>query len=103
MVNTLRDRRRQVGLTQQDLADRAGVSRSMVRLLESGYQPRRASPVRERIQSVLASLEGSGADTSGQQSAPSRRIAVGMDRAGAGSAGSDRLLHERPVDSERGE
>jgi predicted transcriptional regulator len=56
MVSTLRDRRRRAGVTQQGLADLAECSRSMVRLLEGGYQPPR-SPTLRRIERVLAELE----------------------------------------------
>ena len=57
MVNQLRERRRRVELTQQALADLAGCSRSMVRLLEGGYEPPRRSAVRKRIERVLDELE----------------------------------------------
>ena len=45
-------RRHELGLTQQDVAVRAGCSVSYVRLLESGYLPE-ASEVLDRIGSVL--------------------------------------------------
>lgn len=62
MVNLLRERRHTAGLTQQALADLAGASRSMVRLLEGGYEPPRRSAVRERLERVLSELEAARAD-----------------------------------------
>jgi predicted transcriptional regulator len=59
MVNQLRERRQRVELTQQALADLASCSRSMVRLLEGGYEPPRRSAVRRRIERVLDELEAS--------------------------------------------
>jgi transcriptional regulator with XRE-family HTH domain len=102
MVNQLRDRRERADLTQQELADRAGVSRSMLRLLEQGYEPRRGSDVRTRILRVLDELDGSGTLAGGQQDRPSARPNRRGPRRTGGSGASDRLLHERPVDPERG-
>ena len=58
MVSTphLRERRERAGLTQQGLADLVGASRSMIRLLEGGYNPPR-SAVRDRIVRVLDGLD----------------------------------------------
>lgn len=49
---TVRDRRRVRGISQQRLAELASCSLSMVRILESGYEPG-ASPVLDRINAVL--------------------------------------------------
>lgn len=56
-ANQLRERRQRARLTQQALADLATCSRSMVRLLESGYEPPRRSAVRARILRVLDEIE----------------------------------------------
>lgn len=53
----LRERRRHVGLTRQQLAAEAGCSLSMVALLEGNYEPAH-SCVRERIERALAAREG---------------------------------------------
>lgn len=39
-AHPLRDRRRELGLRQEDVADAAGVSIAFVSMLESGYRPR---------------------------------------------------------------
>lgn len=52
---TLRDQRRRVGLSQQTLADLAGCSISIVRLLERGYEPSH-SATRTRIGQILEAL-----------------------------------------------
>jgi predicted transcriptional regulator len=63
MTNTLtpaadvRSRRRGVGLTQLELAERAQCSWSTIRLFERGYTPAH-SEVFERVQAVLERLEG---------------------------------------------
>jgi transcriptional regulator with XRE-family HTH domain len=49
----LREQRRVTGLSQQKLAERAGCSIGMIRLLEAGYRPR-WSDVLERITAALA-------------------------------------------------
>jgi len=49
---TIRERRAALGISQQRLAELASCSLSMVRVLESGYEPE-SSRVRERIASVL--------------------------------------------------
>lgn len=51
-ANELRDRRKRAGLSQQALAEIAGCSVSIVRLLESGYDPPR-SAVRDRLDALL--------------------------------------------------
>ncbi|MGH2875670.1 MAG: helix-turn-helix domain-containing protein [Solirubrobacteraceae bacterium] len=60
MVNHLRERRHAAGLTQQRLAELAGASRSMVRMLEGGYVPPRRSRVLERVEQVLDSHRAPG-------------------------------------------
>jgi transcriptional regulator with XRE-family HTH domain len=50
---SLKDRRADSGLSQQALAERAGCSIGMVRLLEQGLQPSQ-SEVLARIETVLA-------------------------------------------------
>ena len=67
MVNQLRQRRQRLGLTQQSLADLAGASRSMVRMLEAGYEPRRGSAVAGRLAAALSELEGSDGGHDGQR------------------------------------
>src|SRR4051812_40580259 len=49
----LRAERRAAGLSQQRLAERAGCSISMIRLLEAGYSPE-ASDVLERVATALS-------------------------------------------------
>ena len=49
---TIRERRAALGISQQRLAELANCSLSMVRVLESGYEPE-SSRVLERIASVL--------------------------------------------------
>jgi transcriptional regulator with XRE-family HTH domain len=49
---TLRARRAALGISQQRLAELAGCSLSMVRVLESGYEPE-TSRVLDRIDRVL--------------------------------------------------
>ena len=56
VVNHLRQRRQRAHLTQQELAELAGVSRSTVRMLESGYEPQR-SRVLGRIERALTEHE----------------------------------------------
>lgn len=63
---TIRERRRAQDLSQQRLAELADCSLSMVRQLESGYQPE-ASRVLDRIEAVLdlsANDDGSAANGS---------------------------------------
>lgn len=57
MVDRLRERRKRAGLSQQALADLAGASRTMIRLLEGGYTPTRRSSVSERLERILSELE----------------------------------------------
>jgi transcriptional regulator with XRE-family HTH domain len=54
---SLRERRLAAGLSQQRLAELAGVSFHMVTLLDNGYAPAR-SRVRARVLAALAQLEG---------------------------------------------
>jgi transcriptional regulator with XRE-family HTH domain len=54
---SLRERRRAAGITLQAVAERAGVSYSMVQLLDRGYQPGR-SEVRGKVLAALEQLEG---------------------------------------------
>ena len=61
MVNHLRERRKRAGLTQQELAHLADVSRSTVRMLEAGYEPQR-SMVLARIERALTEHEGRRAE-----------------------------------------
>jgi len=53
---TIRERRAALGISQQRLAELANCSLSMVRVLESGYEPE-SSRVLERIASVLTNDE----------------------------------------------
>lgn len=53
---SLRDRRLAAGITLQAVAESAGVSYSMVQLLDRGYQPGR-SDVRAKVLAALARLE----------------------------------------------
>jgi transcriptional regulator with XRE-family HTH domain len=53
---SLRERRLAAGITLQAVAERAGVSYSMVQLLDRGYQPR-DSPVRTKVMAALDQLE----------------------------------------------
>ena len=53
---SLRERRHAAGVSLQRLAEQAGVSISMVQLLDGGYQPK-VSRVRGRILAALAELE----------------------------------------------
>ena len=50
----LKAARIEAGLSQRALAERCDASESYVRALESGYTPRNASPVLDRIVTVLA-------------------------------------------------
>ncbi len=52
-LGSIRDRRRTLGLSQQRLAEAAGCSLSMVRLLEAGYVPSPDSAVAARIAAAL--------------------------------------------------
>ena len=52
----IRDRRAALGISQQRLAELAGCSLSMVRLLDRGYAPE-ASAVLDRINSILNDVE----------------------------------------------
>jgi transcriptional regulator with XRE-family HTH domain len=54
---TLRARRLAAGLSQQRLAELAGVSFHMVTLLDNGYAPAR-SAVRTKVLTALEQLEG---------------------------------------------
>ena len=54
---SLRERRLAAGITLQAIAERAGVSYSMVQLLDRGYQPGR-SGVRAKVLVALEQLEG---------------------------------------------
>jgi hypothetical protein len=53
---SLRQRRLAAGITLQAIAERAGVSYSMVHLLDRGYQPER-SDVRAKVLAALEQLE----------------------------------------------
>jgi predicted transcriptional regulator len=54
---SLRERRLAVGVSQQRLAELAGVSFHMVTLLDNGYSPSR-SRVRAKVLAALDELEG---------------------------------------------
>lgn len=54
---TLRERRIAAGITLQAIAERAGVSYSMVQLLDRGYAPAR-SRVRAKVLAAIEQLEG---------------------------------------------
>ena len=54
---SLRERRLAAGITLQAIAERAGVSYSMVQLLDHSYQPAR-SGVRAKVLVALEQLEG---------------------------------------------
>ncbi len=58
-AGSIRDQRRAAGMSQQRLAEIAGCSLSMVRLLESGYVPG-SSQVLDRIASVLCPKDDEG-------------------------------------------
>ena len=51
----IRERRRAVGLSQEQLARAVGCSTASVRLFERGYMPP-SSPTRERVVAVLNAL-----------------------------------------------
>lgn len=53
---TIRERRKQLGLSQQELAQRAQCSLASVSMFDRGLEPEH-SPVRERVIAVLAELE----------------------------------------------
>jgi predicted transcriptional regulator len=55
-VSSLRERRLAAGISQQRLAELAGVSFHMVTLLDNGYAPAR-SRVRARVLAALEQLE----------------------------------------------
>ncbi|WP_372517942.1 helix-turn-helix domain-containing protein [Solirubrobacter phytolaccae] len=57
----VREQRRAAGLSQQQLATRAGCSVSMVRLVESGYRPEGPSAVLGRIEAALTADGSEGA------------------------------------------
>jgi len=79
----LRDRRLQAGLSQQKLAQAAGCSIAMVRLLEGGFTPSR-SAVLERVLAVLADYAQATIPVNKQRPGRSR----GVEHAGARDAQS---------------
>ncbi len=56
MEYTIRERRIRLGLTQQELAELAGCSIAMVRLLDKDYAPEN-SPTRDRVEAELVKQE----------------------------------------------
>lgn len=52
----VRDKRLRLGLSQQEVAELAGCSIAMVRLLEQGWRPKE-SPTLERVVEVLEEAE----------------------------------------------
>lgn len=64
---TIRDRRRARGISQQRLAELASCSLSMVRVLESGYEPG-TSRVLDRIDRALNDVEPAGNGLDGKAS-----------------------------------
>jgi transcriptional regulator with XRE-family HTH domain len=64
-ADTFRKLRKQAGLTQVELAIRAGVSRSAVQLLEAGYTAP-GSMTRQKIEAVLRSLNEDGLAVPGE-------------------------------------
>jgi transcriptional regulator with XRE-family HTH domain len=74
----VRTRRRASGISQQRLAELAHCSLSMVRLLESGYQPESGTVV-ERIAAALDDEAGRCCEGS------SRNVAGGQGEDGGGS------------------
>jgi DNA-binding transcriptional regulator YiaG len=57
-LKTIRPRREALGLTQQELATRAGISYAMLRLLDTGrYQPRHYSEAGEQVLEALHKAE----------------------------------------------
>jgi predicted transcriptional regulator len=57
-LKTIRSRREALGLTQQQLATRAGISYAMMRLLDTGdYEPRHYSEAGRRILEALHEAE----------------------------------------------
>lgn len=92
-VESLRERRQRLGVSQQTLAAAAACSISALRLYESGYSPAR-STTRERVERALDELEGDSGQLIGQHSR-----ATGPVRANRPApTGCDRLQHERGVD-----
>lgn len=61
---TIRERRTALGISQQRLAERSKCSLSMIRVLESGYEPKH-SEVRRRVIAVLNDSEATGAQSDG--------------------------------------
>jgi predicted transcriptional regulator len=55
-ADNIKDRRRRLGLSQQRLAELAGISYAMTRNLEAGLRPSR-SPALERVIQTLDELE----------------------------------------------
>lgn len=60
-MNEIRKRRDALGLTQLDLARRAGVSIAMLRMLDNGYRPKR-SLARDRVLDALSRAESARAE-----------------------------------------
>ncbi len=70
-ASSIRDRRRARGITQQRLAELAGCSLSMVRVLESGLQPA-VSPTLARVDAVLGAVD----QERGREAISDRRLAL---------------------------
>jgi transcriptional regulator with XRE-family HTH domain len=56
LADELRDARRAAGLTQAELAERAGVSVTSISRIEQGYAPRRRSLVERIVRDTVADL-----------------------------------------------
>ena len=61
---SIRDARKAAGLTQQQLAQRAGCSMAYVRVIEAGYTPAQ-SDVLPRVFAVLNEVEPDGGNRAG--------------------------------------
>ena len=77
----LRELRRRSGLTQRELADRAGVSMGAIRDLEQG---RSSSPRRDSVQAIATALALSGPDVKRLKAAAVPRADAGSVRDAAG-------------------
>ncbi len=77
-AQTIRQQRVARGLTQQDLAERAGVSVDFVRAVEQGRGPRRRSA---SLPLLFGALEDQTASSSPAQLLRSKRLELGLTQA----------------------